>query len=71
MPLPFSFFDESNDMPKMYFVFKNKEGVPAVGIHAPKDSEVLGMAGTLDGAKDIQRSMLEQMRKAPGKVSNR
>lgn len=58
-------------MPKMYFVFKNKEGVPAVGVYAPKDSEVLGMAGTLDGAKDIQRSMLEQMRKAPGKVSNR
>ena len=57
-------------MTKMYFVF-NKEGVPAVSIHAPKDSEVLGMAGTLDGAKDIQRSMLEQMRKAPGKVSNR
>ena len=58
-------------MTKMYFVFKNKEGVPAVSIHVPKDSEVLGMAGTLDGAKDIQRSMLEQMRKAPGKVSNR
>ena len=45
--------------------------MPAVGIHAPKGSEVLGMAGTLEGAKDIQRSMLEQMRKAHGKVSKR
>lgn len=55
-------------MPKVYFVFRNKEGLPAVGLHAPKDAEVLGMAGTLDGAKDIQRSMQEQDKKDGGKA---
>ncbi len=47
-------------MPKTYFIFRNSKGYPAVGLHAPKGAEVLGMAGSLEAAKDIQRSMHEQ-----------
>ncbi len=50
-------------MPKTYFIYRNDKGYPAVGLHAPRGAEVLGMAGSLDAAKDIQRTMHEQDKK--------
>lgn len=53
-------------MPKTYYIFRNEKGYPAVGLHFPRGAEVLGMAGSLDAAKDIQRSMREQDVKKKG-----
>lgn len=57
---------ERGIMPKTYYIFRNEKGYPAVGLHFPRGAEVLGMAASLDAAKDIQRSMREQDVKRKG-----
>lgn len=47
-------------MGKVYYVYRNGEGIPAVGLHAPKGAPVLGMARSLESAKEIMRAMREQ-----------
>lgn len=46
-------------MPKTYYIGVNKNGEPAIFLSKPQDSRIIGMAGTLDGAKTIKNDWLQ------------